>query len=64
LQQRLFAASVVPSGVFLFDRRVSWVGLELADSISNAVGIGGAVGKYEKDKVRAGGGYFLTEFVA
>jgi hypothetical protein len=43
---------------------VSWVGRELADSISNAVGIGGVVWKYEKDKVRAGGVYFLTEFVA
>jgi hypothetical protein len=43
---------------------VSRVGLELADSISSVVEIGVVVGKYEKDKVRAGGGYFLTGFVA
>jgi hypothetical protein len=41
-----------------------WVGLELAGSISNAVGMGGAGGKCEKGKVRAGAVYFLREFVA
>jgi hypothetical protein len=43
---------------------VLWVGLELADSISNAVGIGGVAGKYEKDKVRVEDVCFLIEFVA
>jgi hypothetical protein len=38
--------------------------LGLSDSISSAVEIDGEAGKFEKDKVRAGGEYFLTEFVA
>jgi hypothetical protein len=43
---------------------VSLVGSELADSISNAVGMADVAGKFEKDKVREGAVCFLGEIDA
>jgi hypothetical protein len=43
---------------------VSWVGLELADSISNAMEMGGVAGKYEKDRAKESAVYFLFVVMA
>jgi hypothetical protein len=64
LRQRLFAAKTILGGVFSIARQGCVAANNISGSISNVVGLAGAVGKCERVSVREGVLSFLFGVIA